>query len=103
MTGGGGADVFVYDSLSDAPNASSKTSPVELITDFQDTANKIDLTHLGHMAYGGQVGLAAHELVWSVSGGNTFITGDVTGDGKADFTIELIGVHNLTKGDFLLA
>lgn len=101
IAGGGGADVFVYDSLSDAA-PSSKGSPVEVITDFQDGVDRLDLSHLGHMTYGGQATLASHGLIWSVSGGNTFISGDTSGDGRADFTIELLGVHNLTKGDFLL-
>ena len=46
---------------------------------------------------------AAHEVSWYVSGGNTFVTGDVTGDGKADFIIQLKGAMALSGSDILLA
>jgi hypothetical protein len=41
-----------------------------------------------------------------VSGGNTFVQGDVNGDAVADFTIMLTGTHTLTNAgptpDFVL-
>lgn len=32
----------------------------------------------------------------------TIVEGDINGDGRADLQIVLLGLHNLTKGDFLL-
>jgi hypothetical protein len=34
--------------------------------------------------------------------GVTFVQGDTNGDGKADFKLELKGVIDLSKGDFVL-
>jgi hypothetical protein len=42
-------------------------------------------------------------MSWYVSGNNTFVIGDVTGDGKSDFIIQVSGVHAMTGSDFLLA
>jgi hypothetical protein len=36
------------------------------------------------------------------SGGNTFVSGDVNGDGNADFSIEVAGNRNLKEADFAL-
>jgi hypothetical protein len=47
--------------------------------------------------------VGAHQVSWYVSGSNTFVTGDVSGDGKSDFIIQLSGVHTMTGSDFLLA
>jgi hypothetical protein len=45
---------------------------------------------------------AAGELHAIQSGGATLIEGDVNGDAKADFQIELAGFHNLAASDFIL-
>jgi len=103
MTGGAGADVFVYDSLSDAISP-KKGGAVDTIADFQNGTDKIDLSDLGQMTLKGQSAtVGAHQLSWYVSGSNTFIIGDVTGDGKSDFIIQVSGVHAMTGSDFLLA
>ena len=44
----------------------------------------------------------AGELRFAQAGGRTVVEGDVTGDGRADFQIELLGLHTLTAADFLL-
>jgi Ca2+-binding RTX toxin-like protein len=104
LTGGAGADVFVYNALDDAALGKNKTSPLDTITDFQSGADKLDLSDLGHMTFKGQsTTFGAHEVSWYVSSGNTFVTGDVTGDGKADFIIQLMGSLALSSSDFLLA
>lgn len=104
LTGGAGSDVFVYDSLNDALAPRSKGGAVDTITDFQNGTDKLDLSDLGHMTFKGQSStLAAHEVSWYVSGGNTYIIGDVTGDGKSDFIIQLTGTHSMTGSDFLLS
>ena len=104
LTGGAGADVFVYDSLSDALAPKSKTGVLDTIADFQNGTDKLDLSDLGHMTFKGQSStLAAHEVSWYVSGGNTYVIGDVSGDGKSDFIIQLTGTHSMTGSDFLLS
>jgi Ca2+-binding RTX toxin-like protein len=104
LTGGAGADVFVYNALDDAAFGKNKSSSVDTITDFQSGADRLDLSDLGHMTFKGQSPtVGAHEVSWYVSSGNTFVTGDVTGDGKADFIIQLKGALALSSSDFLLA
>jgi len=104
LTGGAGADVFVYDTLSDALAPRSKGGAVDTITDFQNGTDKLDLSDLGHMTFKGQSStVGAHEVAWYASGGNTYVIGDVTGDGKSDFIIQLNGAHSMTGSDFLLA
>jgi Ca2+-binding RTX toxin-like protein len=104
LTGGAGSDVFVYDNLNDALAPRSKGGAVDTITDFQNGTDKLDLSDLGHMTFKGQSAtLAAHEVSWYVSGGNTYVIGDVSGDGKSDFIIQLTGTHSMTGSDFLLS
>jgi Ca2+-binding RTX toxin-like protein len=104
MTGGSGADVFVYDSLSDAAAPKSRNGGIDTIRDFQNGTDKIDLSDLGQMTFKGQSAtVGAHQVSWYVSGSNTFVIGDVSGDGKFDFIIQLSGVHTMTGSDFLLA
>ena len=42
------------------------------------------------------------ELREIITNGNTIISGDVNGDGKADFSIGLKGYHLLSDADFAL-
>jgi hypothetical protein len=55
---------------------------------------------------GGNVpfGKSAGELRWihDTAGGTTILQADVNGDGKADFSIALLGTHNFVDGDFQL-
>jgi Ca2+-binding RTX toxin-like protein len=104
MTGGAGADIFVYDALSDALAPKAKNGVIDTITDFQNGTDRIDLSDLGQMTFKGQSAtVGAHQVSWYASGGNTFIIGDVSGDGKSDFIIQLSGAHTMTASDFLLA
>jgi Ca2+-binding RTX toxin-like protein len=103
LTGGAGADVFVYHSFSDAVTP-KKGGAVDTITDFQNGTDRIDLSDLGHLTLKGQSAtVGAHQVSWYVSGANTFVIGDVTGDGKSDFIIQVSGAHAMTGSDFLLA
>jgi hypothetical protein len=44
----------------------------------------------------------AGELKAYQSSGNTYVAGDVNGDGAADFTIKALGVHTFAATDFVL-
>jgi Ca2+-binding RTX toxin-like protein len=102
MTGGNGRDRFVIADLGD----------VDTITDFRTREDKIDLSSLdansatdavdafswiGTRAFSGEAG----ELRSYVQAGNTFVAGDVNGDGVADFTIAL-GRSAIVEADFIL-
>lgn len=46
---------------------------------------------------------ARANAVWYVdSGSDIVIRGDTTGDGVADFEIQVVGVNSVAAGDFLL-
>ena len=44
----------------------------------------------------------AGELRYAQSGGNTFVQGDVDGNGTADIEIQLTGLITINAGDFVL-
>lgn len=111
MTGGAGIDRFVYLSAGDTGTTFNSR---DAITDFrQADHDRIDLNaidanagaagnqafrFLGDAAFSGHAG----ELRAAFSGSDTLIEGDVSGDGKADFQITLIGHVTLASTDFLL-
>ena len=117
LTGGGDGDLFRFTSLSDS---GTKASARDLITDFTQGGPGVsdnielstidaktgagnpgddDFTFIGVNNFSGTKG----ELRQSYSGGNTIVSGDVNGDGKADFSIALKGHYLLTgAGDFVL-
>lgn len=103
-----GRDVFVYWSVSDSgPGAAAR----DVIHNFTQGADDIQLgidadtstpeydefAFIGTDAFSGEAG----QLRYEVSNGSTFVTGDVNGDGVADFEIELVGEINLTASDFM--
>lgn len=108
MTGGGGNDTFVFRSQADAPMPTfmknGKFMNIETITDF-GPGDHIDFSDLGHLTFRGQSTSSPGPMgvTWYMSGGNTFVMADVTGDGRADMQIQLSGNHPLTASDFLLA
>ena len=109
LYGGSGADTFIYTSYRD-----STTSARDMIYDFsQAQGDRIHLsnidartstaaddafTFIGEKAFSGKAG----ELRYLHQGGDTFIYGDVNGDGRADFSVRLDNVVDLVKGDFIL-
>lgn len=109
MWGGGGADVFDFNFASQSTNARSGR---DLIKDFthQDTIDvhtiDADKTHAGNQDFDfigrQQFHDEAGELRFARHGSDTFIYGDVNGDGKADFTIQLDDGMKLTASDFML-
>jgi Ca2+-binding RTX toxin-like protein len=109
LTGGVGADTFDFNSVSDSIASSTRR---DVITDFsQAEGDKIDLS--GIDAISGTTANDAFTLVSSYSqtagelrfdhkNGDTFLYGDVNGDGSSDFVVQLTGSIDLSQGDFLL-
>ncbi|HYC94869.1 MAG TPA: cadherin domain-containing protein, partial [Sphingomicrobium sp.] len=109
LMGGDGADRFVFASTND-----SQAGAADVIGDFSRTskdrisvtgidananaAGDQNFTFIGNVAFSGTAG----QLRYEQSNGNTFVMGDVNGDGVADFAIQVIGVINFSSGDFLL-
>jgi Ca2+-binding RTX toxin-like protein len=103
MTGGSGKDVFVFQSASDiTANGASDT-----ITDFTSGFDKIDLSAIydtvlfGGFTFGSSTLKANGVSVYSL-GGKTFVVGDITNDGIADFSVELSGTQRLKASDFIM-
>ena len=99
IKGGAGADYFVYNSALD-----STTLAMDIIADFSRASlDKIDLRPLlgaSDLEWGGNAGKAFG--VWQlVSGANTLIMVDTTGDALADMVIQLNGIYALKNADFL--
>ncbi len=110
MTGGGNRDIFDFNSTGET----GKTLPTrDRITDFQRGVDDIDLSTidakvgvLGNQAFSfiGQSAFtgAKGQLHYKFAGTTTLVEGDVNGDKKADFQIELTGHKLLVAGDFIL-
>jgi len=110
LTGGGGADRFVFSSLAHSVVGAN----ADRITDFSHAqGDRIDLsaidanstvagnqafTFIGNALYSGTVG----ELRFAVSNGVTIVAGDLNGDGTSDFHVTLTGGFTLVTGDFVL-
>ena len=105
LSGGSGNDTFAFEAIWEPDG--------DVITDFQ-SGDVIDLSaidadinnlladdafvFIGTGAFSNDEG----ELRYSQSGGNTFVEGDIDGDGLADFSLQLAGTHTLAAGDFVL-
>src|SRR4029079_10429497 len=112
MTGGADADSFHFLKLTDSGTTNATR---DLITDFAPGEDTIDLSAIdangsaaGDTAFN-FIGVAHFsgtrgELRQGFSNGNTIISGDVNGDGSADFSIVLKGGLFLLSGasDFVL-
>jgi Ca2+-binding RTX toxin-like protein len=111
LTGGGGGDHFIFSVLADSRSGAAR----DVITDFR-LADDIDLVAIDAKTGGGNQAFKfigrqdfhdiAGELRFEIKNpagkvhDRTLIQGDVNGDGRADFEIGLVGLHNLHKGDF---
>jgi Ca2+-binding RTX toxin-like protein len=111
LKGGKGADTFVFLDVTDSGTAKGKR---DVITDFkQSQGDRIDLSaidarsgtakneafvFLGEKQFSGKKG----ELRFETKKGTTYVYGDVDGDRKADFALQLAGEIDLKKADFLL-
>ncbi|MGV8854179.1 MAG: M10 family metallopeptidase C-terminal domain-containing protein [Devosia sp.] len=114
LTGGAGNDIFVFKSVSDM---GTRTSTRDVITDFTQGQDKIDLSALdanshasGNQTFSFLTGndqSFSHtdgELAWRIDAAHnqTIIQGDINGDGVHDFEIQLTGQIHLTAADFIL-
>ena len=110
MTGGAGADTFIFTALSDSTPALAGR---DRITDFSHAdLDRIDLSALD--ANAGLAGNQAFVLVAedftgtpgeiSVASWGTkrLVQLDVDGDGVADFALTVISATDLVAGDFIL-
>lgn len=109
LTGGLGRDTFVYTDIGD-----SQATLRDFITDFsRGQGDRISLSgidanvgrdrdqafsFIGTREFSNVAGQLRHYH----EGGNTFVTGDVNGDGVGDFTIALAGEQMLSATDFFL-
>lgn len=109
LVGGGGADIFGFEATSD-----SRPDQADTIVDFDASeGDVIDLsaidavavtlgddvfTFIGNDAFSGEAG----ELRSVIDGDTTYLFGDVTGDGLADFEVVLAGAVPLDASDFVL-
>ena len=107
LVGGGGSDIFIYTAVTD----SLAGVPRDVITDFEQGTDKIDLSEIDAVAGGlddafifrGTAGygpLAGLRFVQK--GSQTIIQGDVDGDRVADFVLTLDGLITLQAADFIL-
>ncbi len=111
LQGGAGADIFVFKSITDSTVSASGR---DTIGDFsRKQGDRIDLKGIdantktdGDQAFGFIATQGFHkkagELRYEIKGGDTYLFGDVDGDGKADFSIRIDGSIAFTKYDFVL-
>ncbi len=109
LVGGSDADRFVFNSIDHISGSGGR----DVITDFEQTIDIIDLSAVdAHTSLAGNqsfdfIGTAGHSgqgatLRFSTDANNTYVYGDVDGDGIGDFSLRLEGVYSLTASDFLL-
>jgi len=109
MTGGSDHENFFFLSVADSKRGLGR----DVITDFQEGGTDfinlqiIDAKRGGadsafHFIGSKQFHDKAGELHFKINATTTIVEGDVNGDGRADFQIELSGQHALLAADFLL-
>lgn len=110
LTGGGDQDTFFFTKLSDS---GTKASTRDRITDFLSGFDKIDLSAIdanGNVAGDGVfafIGVAHFDgtrgqLRVGFVRGDAIVSGDVNGDGKADFSIAINHPFLILESDFVL-
>jgi Ca2+-binding RTX toxin-like protein len=108
LTGGNGNDMFIYESLSDSTVAPAGR---DQIADFLIGSDRIDLEQIDAVLGDGDnafnfVGAAAFQNAGDLravaAGNNTLVSGDIDGNGVADFQIVVRGTMTLSATDFVL-
>lgn len=111
LYGGASNDAFIFSSIKDS---TVKSSGRDTIYDFSSRQkDKVDLRLIdantkkkGNQSFKfidkQDFHKKAGELQWEKVKSGVYVYGDVTGDGKADFSIFLKGLTKIAKGDFFL-
>ena len=116
LTGGAGNDVFDFNAVAESGVGADVR---DVIIDFQHGADQIDLADIdantaraGDQSFGligtrdfsGKGAELHYQTVDQAGTANdiTIVSGDINGDGVADFEIEISGIVQLTRSDFLL-
>ena len=115
LTGGADADVFRFSNVNES---GTTTTTRNIVTDFKDhtaisapfDADTIDLSAINSGAASGNFTFidtaafshTAGELRWQQFATLAVVSGDTSGDGIADFAIQLTGTHTLHGWDFIL-
>ena len=86
------------DRIHDFSHAEGDRISLELVDADTTQSGDQAFTFRGTGAFTGDAG----ELRFEQISGNTYVQGDLDGDGVADFWIRLDGLHTLTSSDFLL-
>ncbi len=99
LTGGTGADLFIYTAATD----SDLITGIDRITDFETGTDKIDLSaflsgaaFISNAAFSG----TGAEVRYNAATGR--LSGDVDGDGVADFAVLIVNNAAITAGDLIL-
>jgi Ca2+-binding RTX toxin-like protein len=108
VSGGAGADSFVFSNnnvtgggqttILDFSEAQGDKINVHAIDANTALAGDQNFHFIGTAAFSHTAG----ELHYTVVGSDAYVSGDVNGDGVADFTIHLANVHSLMSSDFIL-
>jgi Ca2+-binding RTX toxin-like protein len=109
LTGGGGSDTFEFDDVADSGKTAKHR---DHITDFEGGLDHIDLHNIADFSFIGRAAFShvAGELRFSVMRSvvhqhvvfDTIVTGDLDGNGVADFSIQLNHHKSVTVDDFIL-
>jgi murein DD-endopeptidase MepM/ murein hydrolase activator NlpD len=116
MTGGRGGDTFDFNSINEIGNSLTTR---DRIKDFTRLSDRIDLgtidaastipgiqqfKFIGRSEFSKIAGELRYKKIAPAGtlDGKTIISGDVDGDGQADFQIDLLGLISLTRFDFIL-
>lgn len=118
LAGGAGADRFAFNAFGGKLDSALSTAKADVITDFSHAqGDKIDLSSVGNTGSldgnqtddltftfigGDNYSGTAGELRISHIDGNSWVSGDIDGDGTSDFRIMLTGSHQLVASDFIL-
>lgn len=107
LNGGSGRDTFVF---LKSEIGTTRTGEHDRIGDFHPGIDKIDVSALfsdvpfNGIQKGALSGTSAdaYEIGFVYENGRTWVEGDITGDGKADFTIELANKQSLMASDLIV-
>ncbi|MGF9758001.1 M10 family metallopeptidase [Microvirga sp. 0TCS3.31] len=104
LVGGDGDDVFIFKSVADSRPAAKDT-----IMDFMRGDDRLDLRGVdantlkdGNQAFTFIGGSGSHHKAGEVRFKSGVVSGDVNGDGIADFRIKMAALSKMSKGDFYL-